>query len=596
MTNTYDTSIYPLGSTQVKVLFNNASNLDDAVNGTAATWPDRFGQVRKSWRGIEDDAQNALLNTGYEFIGDYDADGPLTITRLNQIFSKDGEFWRAAAPFPGPGPTLPYITVNNWAIDEPKFVSVGDAALRSALASSTGFTYVNWNGGALNEVTVSIDELLINSVNVKRFGAVCDGVTDDTAAVQAAVNYCATFTDWPAMEVPGLCRLTAPVIIDRLVDTTTSEFRVFGTGPRAGFYATTNITMFDSTYTMVLDPKSEFITFENIAFVSNNFATTPKVLSPKFLRMKFLNCYFKFVKLMENTFTYVQSLYFTNCNIRTWPGVFLFATHGFDVDFNGCISEFGTGYIIQFQNGCYSVRLRGGVHEGSTGGLISTGNAESLYVAGYYFEANAQPSLQFNAGDPNDSIVVIGCFFGSSAANIADTSFYEIVWGSTRNGVSIGNRQNNGRLHDNGLIPATANAPRMISQGDSAAIAVSKQPLFLDQSTGTFPLAGSATSPVINSATYRRNGNIAEVEFSVTFSGISGSSAELINLPYASANSIFGGSIIYSDLAGEIVLIGGLSVGASATSVLVCKNKQATPYTYTELNGKTLVGRIEYQI
>lgn len=139
MTNTYDTSNEPLGSTAVKVLYNNASNLDDAVNSDADTWVDRppFGRVRRTWRGMENAFDQFLLNSGYEFIGDYDADGPLTITRPNQIFSKDGEFWR-----PGPGLVLPYTTVNNWAVDQPKFVSTGDASLRQALASATGATLV----------------------------------------------------------------------------------------------------------------------------------------------------------------------------------------------------------------------------------------------------------------------------------------------------------------------------------------------------------------------------------------------------------------------------------------------------------------------
>lgn len=135
--NTYPTSQYPLGSTEVKVLFNNASNLDDAVNAEVPTWVDRFGKIRKTWAGIETDFANFLISSGYEFIGDYDADGPLLISRANQLFSKDGEYWRA-----GPALTLPYTTVNNWVVDQPKFVSVGDAALRTVLATSAGASMI----------------------------------------------------------------------------------------------------------------------------------------------------------------------------------------------------------------------------------------------------------------------------------------------------------------------------------------------------------------------------------------------------------------------------------------------------------------------
>lgn len=135
MSNTYDTAAFPLGSTHPKVLYNNASNLDDGAmnNTTTRFWIDRFGRQRLSWYGFELNANEALIATGFEFIGDYDDPGELTLTRYNQTFSKDGEFWRPSAPL-----ALPYTTVNNWAVDQPKFVMNGDASLRQALALPNG--------------------------------------------------------------------------------------------------------------------------------------------------------------------------------------------------------------------------------------------------------------------------------------------------------------------------------------------------------------------------------------------------------------------------------------------------------------------------
>jgi len=179
MSNLYPTASLPLGTTEVKPFYNNVSNLDDAVNGENITWVDRFGNVRKSWSGIETDWTNFLLNSGYEFIGDYDDVGELTFTRPNQVMSKDGEYWR-----PGPSLTLPYTTVNNWVIDQPKFVSTGDASLRAALAASDGTTIIGFGGRTLFQK-------LAEHVSVKDapFNAVGDGVADDTAAIQALANY-----------------------------------------------------------------------------------------------------------------------------------------------------------------------------------------------------------------------------------------------------------------------------------------------------------------------------------------------------------------------------------------------------------------------
>jgi hypothetical protein len=173
MANTYDTSLFPLGSTEIKVLYNNAGNADLAVNSDALTWQDRppFNRTRKTWRGIETDASNALLNTGFEFIGDYVTDGPLTITRFNQTFSRSGEFWRA-----GPSLTLPFTTTGNWVTDGPNFVSNGDASIRSALANSVNPLM----GAALvargDQVVTSIAELKTLSKNSVSHSAFLSGI------------------------------------------------------------------------------------------------------------------------------------------------------------------------------------------------------------------------------------------------------------------------------------------------------------------------------------------------------------------------------------------------------------------------------------
>ncbi len=51
-----------LGSNAPKDLYDNAENLDNGINGTAKTWTDRLGVVRKSWNGIETDFQQFLAD------------------------------------------------------------------------------------------------------------------------------------------------------------------------------------------------------------------------------------------------------------------------------------------------------------------------------------------------------------------------------------------------------------------------------------------------------------------------------------------------------------------------------------------------------
>lgn len=121
--------VLPAGSNDPRDLKDNAENFDVAVNAPGTTWVDRLGVIRLSWSGLETQFANFLINQGFQFLGDY-ASGPITIGAQNQVFSRNGNYYR-----PGPSLVLPYTTVSNWAIDEPKFLVAGDGVLRNELTS-----------------------------------------------------------------------------------------------------------------------------------------------------------------------------------------------------------------------------------------------------------------------------------------------------------------------------------------------------------------------------------------------------------------------------------------------------------------------------
>lgn len=209
MANTYDTSQFPLGSTDAKVLYNNAGNADIAVNSVdALTWIDRppFNRVRKTWHGIEVDANNALLNTGFEFIGDYDADGPLTITRLNQTFSHDGEFWRPSAAL-----VLPFTTTGVWATDLPNFVNNGDASLRSDLGNQTNAAkgaaligYVGRDVAAKFQERIDVtDHFVAGDPNWSNAIDRCIAIAEAAASSNLAPNFVVPRIWFPRLDAAG---------------------------------------------------------------------------------------------------------------------------------------------------------------------------------------------------------------------------------------------------------------------------------------------------------------------------------------------------------------------------------------------------------
>ncbi|EPY3972923.1 sialate O-acetylesterase [Klebsiella quasipneumoniae] len=177
--STYKTD-NPLGSAAVKDLFDNAENLDFALNSlTALIWTDRLGKVRPSFFGMETSflSQMAsqesrftsqladqdtrfdtfIASSGYDIVGDYTVGtipegNPLTITEYNQIIRYNNELYKLTAatniPFTASGKTDETWTTT----DSAHFVSVGDAALRQNLGSSEGADIVGWQATTVGDI------------------------------------------------------------------------------------------------------------------------------------------------------------------------------------------------------------------------------------------------------------------------------------------------------------------------------------------------------------------------------------------------------------------------------------------------------------
>lgn len=178
---TYNTG-NPVPSTDVRDLFDNAQNLDTAVNDRSSrTWADRLGVSRQTYYGMEQAFQDFLVQSGYVDIGDY---GPgLVITARNQTFAKDGELYRA-----GPNLELPYTTTGDWVTEGSSFVSVGDAALRQALAQPSGASLIGYRRSGAGATATTQDKVNERVIHVMDFGADPTGTTDSYPAVMAAIH------------------------------------------------------------------------------------------------------------------------------------------------------------------------------------------------------------------------------------------------------------------------------------------------------------------------------------------------------------------------------------------------------------------------
>jgi hypothetical protein len=337
------------------------------------------------------------------------------------------------------------VIASSWLNDVNNAVYNGDFPTQ---ISSSG---INYTQGGTGSVTETAAAKLQQIVSVGDFGAVGNGTTDDTAAIQAAINYCATFwtadvTASPVLYLTGKHLISSSLIINRLVDTMNSEFRIVGNGPGHGFYTTTSMTCFDSTLTFSTAPVSEFVTFEGVEFSTSSSSNSVYAVSQKFLRMKFLNSQF-YLTHAVNASIYVQTYYFIACNIRYTPFGFVNSAGLFDVTFNGCVIENGSTLVrsIGTTYGTSGLRLINNLIEGMSGETIQATGANGFCLIGNHIESNQTLDFNFFAGTlTNGSITVIGNYI----YNPNGPTFY---YGPTNAVFSSGNTCFPNTLHSNVL-------------------------------------------------------------------------------------------------------------------------------------------------
>ncbi|EMV7745586.1 hypothetical protein [Pseudomonas aeruginosa] len=455
----YDTSSFPLGSKDPRVLYKNAKNFDAAMNGLSLSWRDRLGRMRKSWRGIENEWNTFLATTGFELPPLIYADGaPLVVERSTQLVQRNGLLYSIRLPA-----DFPVELSGNWDDDQPLMVYRNDQPLRQDLADQDGGKLVGWTRTELSEQIKDVNSALDgSSINVWEYASLVsskpnpeDPTTWDWApAVQAAVNYCNS--EFPAKElvVPTMIRLASPVSIDRPVDgiSTRDTFSIRGING-GGFYVDSAIAMFTTTIAQNIDPtgmrmpSSQNIKFENLKFTSSDSSLNAYILdNNKFLRVYIAACSISYLKLLK-TESYIQSIYICpNNNIRYWSGTFIESNGGaFDIRATGSQIEHGENFWSTIDNtgnksvsGCY---IENCLIEGLSGFAILYSHVRGIAVTSCYFEGNGGPDI---IGDSFPSTANLGVYHAgnmhsTSAANDANPAFYAVRWGYTFGGTSLGN-------------------------------------------------------------------------------------------------------------------------------------------------------------
>ncbi|MGI8464858.1 hypothetical protein [Pectobacterium punjabense] len=120
----------PLGSAAAKDIYDNAENLDSAVNSSDEIWVDRLGIIRRTLVGIDRDANRAMLAYGYITKKSFELGNTLSHPNEVLLSEGDGEYyrWDGSLPKVVSAGSTPESTGG---VGEGAWVGVGDATTRA---------------------------------------------------------------------------------------------------------------------------------------------------------------------------------------------------------------------------------------------------------------------------------------------------------------------------------------------------------------------------------------------------------------------------------------------------------------------------------
>lgn len=302
------------------------------------------------------------------------------------------------------------------------------------------------------------------------FDAKLDGVSDDSAALQRAINACLLTTPARPLYVNGQCRVEKSIFIDRRVDATRGIFRIIGSNVFGGFLIVGNFPLFDSRLDHPTEPRSEHIWFQNIRFEGLSSTPNAAALSDKFLRVQFHDCEFERIKALAGT-KYAQEWHFSRCIAQRWEGSFFTSRGAYHVISSGGKYQNGGGAVFNIADpslqsaGCVGCAFHQDIAESNSGPFIKAAVLCGLSVAGLYSEGNHGPTLDFDNNAPNRGVNITGCAFAPKNEDKKNVDLFDIRWGRIEAGHASGN-YSTGRLHSHRAMTSTA----LSVQGDFANI------------------------------------------------------------------------------------------------------------------------------
>lgn len=437
---------------------------------------------------------------------------------------------------------------------------------------------VSYNPPFTNSVTTNVQTKLSQSVSIKDFGAVGNGTTDDTAAIQAAFNYA----------IPNSIQIIIPagtyLINGTITITKTSGLRnpTYITGGGT-LYKTNAGTMFTAANAATSD-----IFFNDIFFLGSLSANVVAFYcGQNLINTYFTNCCFKNLTTCFDSSGYLmQSFYLQHCIFTS------IATRVFNVPLGvnnlkieQCTCEaMSTGSF--FYGSANSLVIRDSLFENFTASPVMQFLGGGSYVIdGNYFEANAYGDIVFSGSNQATGIMI-----SNNSSNVVTGNAFT-KWGTYLNGcISMNNTVNGGAVNNASLITTgqLTTIKNFCVSGQPDTGSVAEAAVYV---SGTFTptIAGSTSAGTCTYTTqygnYQKTGNVVNFQINVGWTSHTGTGNILIQgLPFTSINRLFALSATPNGItlpSGKV--LSAAILGAASTVFLTSTPTDGSSGTYAQL-------------
>jgi hypothetical protein len=352
----------------------------------------------------------------------------------------------------GPGAQYAYVETDSDTVTFVNGLHVGaEVKFTTSQLNSSGLQanafQVSYTPPFTSSATTNVGDKLAQTISVEDFGAVGDGVTDDTAAIQAAVDYCVA--NQKDLLISSICLITSSINIDRLVDSANADnYFTIGSVSGGGIVVSSAIPIFSTTLVNPSNsnlPASQMVRFNGLKFESTNSALSAYVLDEnKFLRVLFESCNFRKIKCLDAPVgKLTQTITFQNCQARRWSGTFFTSSETtFDLKVIGGLWEAG-GDAFDLRSPVGTAFIGANI-EGMASFAIKYTGGYALTVQGCYFEQNGDTdpngcSIDGSAGlgiNASENVSLVGNYFSGDSDTPAKP---QVKWGDCVTAFSTGN-------------------------------------------------------------------------------------------------------------------------------------------------------------